>query len=314
MVDTTTSVANKNFTAQKPVAPPRFAFAALVGGSAMLAFGPLFVRLADTGPVAAGFWRLALALPVLALLAFRERGHRAASSAISTPSLLLLCAGAGLFFAADLASWHLGILLTQMANATLFGNSASVILAIWAIIVARRWPLRSEAASVILAIAGAVLLMGASVETSLDRLAGDLLCLLAGTLYAGYMLAMQRARAALGPWQSLTMSTAAGCLPLLIFAWYLGEVILPTDWTPVLLLALSSQLIGQGLLVYALPHFTPLVVGLALLVQPAMAALIGWSSYGERLTLAEIGGAILVAAALVLARLPSPLPAPKSSA
>lgn len=309
MAGASTSVANKNLAGAKP---PRFAFAALIGGSAMLAFGPLLVRLADTGPVAAAFWRLSLALPVLALLAFHERRRAPASLPVS-PRLLALCLVAGLFFAADLASWHLGIVMTQMANATLFGNSASIILAIWAIIVARRWPHLSEAASVILAIAGALLLMGASVETSRARLVGDLLCLLAGILYAGYMLAMQRARGALGPWQTLALSTAAGCLPLLGFALLLGETIVPTDWTPVLLLALSSQLIGQGLLVYALPHFSALVVGLALLVQPAMAALIGWASYGERLTVAEITGAVLVAAALVLARLPNPNPRPTST-
>ena len=35
-----------------------------------LAFGPWLVRLADVGPVAAGFWRLALALPFLFVIAW----------------------------------------------------------------------------------------------------------------------------------------------------------------------------------------------------------------------------------------------------
>jgi hypothetical protein len=39
--------------------------AALFGANIALAFGPWFVRLADVGPVAAGFWRIALAVPVL---------------------------------------------------------------------------------------------------------------------------------------------------------------------------------------------------------------------------------------------------------
>mgnify|MGYP003351542287 CR=1 FL=1 len=34
----------------------------------------------------------------------------------------------GVAFAADLASWHLGIVRTTMANATLFGNAASFVL------------------------------------------------------------------------------------------------------------------------------------------------------------------------------------------
>ena len=50
----------------------------------------------------------------------------------------------------------------------------------------------------------------------------------------------------------------------------------------VLVLALSSQVFGQGLLVYALGEVPPLVVGLALLTQPAISALNGWLAYGER--------------------------------
>jgi hypothetical protein len=47
----------------------RLAFLALVVANVALAFGPWFVRLADTGPVASGFWRITLAAPILCLLA-----------------------------------------------------------------------------------------------------------------------------------------------------------------------------------------------------------------------------------------------------
>ena len=54
-------------------APPRSwrwaQFAALMGGNVALALGPWSVRLADSGPVSSAFWRLALAVPVLILLA-----------------------------------------------------------------------------------------------------------------------------------------------------------------------------------------------------------------------------------------------------
>ena len=78
----------------------------------------------------------------------------------------------------------------------------------------------------------------------------------------------------------------------------------PSDWTPLLLLALGSQVVGQGLLVYALGTIPPLVVGLALLTQPAISALIGWLAYDERLTALDWVGAFAIALALVLVRLP----------
>ena len=71
-----------------------------------------------------------------------------------------------------------------------------------------------------------------------------------------------------------------------------------------MLLALGSQVVGQGLVVYAVGHLRPLVVGLTLLVQPAIAATIGLLRFGEVPGPTEIGGAALVVVALILVRLP----------
>ena len=105
-------------------------FAALMGGNVALALGPWSVRLADTGPVSAGFWRLALAVPVLALLA-RASGQKL--SGFGTKVWLAIIA-AGVFFALDVGAWHIGIRLTRMANASLFGNSGSLVMMGWGLI------------------------------------------------------------------------------------------------------------------------------------------------------------------------------------
>src|SRR5687768_2387731 len=100
---------------------PRLAFPALIVANLFLAAGPWMVRLTDVGPVAAGFWRLALALPLLTVLAaWQQKGKP-----LPAWSLVGAVAVGGLFFAADLAVWHIGILQTKLANATLFGNFAS---------------------------------------------------------------------------------------------------------------------------------------------------------------------------------------------
>src|SRR3546814_17489647 len=80
---------------------------------------------------------------------------------------------------------------------------------------------------------------------------------------------------------------------------------MPVDWTPLVALALSSQVVGQGLLIWALPRFSPLVIGLTLLVQHAIAALAGWLMFGERLGAIDLAGGLMVGAALGLIRLPS---------
>ncbi|MBL9070786.1 MAG: DMT family transporter [Sphingopyxis sp.] len=278
----------------------RWAFSALVGGNLALSLTAMVVRFADTGPMAVGVWRLTLALPILLLLMWRETGGRQPSG-----RALSIAAGAGIFFGLDLAAWHIGILQTKVANATLFGNSASLLLVIWGILLSRTLPRGWQALAILLSFAGSALLMGQSYEASSAYLVGDLLSLLAGALYTGYVLMMQRVRGEIGPWSALAISSAAGIPILLGAAVALGETILPNDWTPLIVLALMSQLVGQGLLIWALPRFSPLVIGLTLLVQPVVAAIAGWLIFGETLSATEIFGGSLVAAALVLIRLPS---------
>lgn len=279
---------------------PWFAFAALLIGNICLAFGALLVRFADTGPVAAGFWRLAIAAPALLLIA-RRMGQPL--SGFPRRIWWMIVAG-GLFFALDLASWHLGIVRTKLANATLFGNSASLLLVVWGIVVLRQMPRRIQVFAILLALAGGALLMGHSFELSPRNLAGDLLSLLAGILYTGYLLSLQRARGAVGSWSVLAISTLASLPALLAIALAMGERIMPHDWMPLIALALSSQIVGQGLLVYALPHFRPLVLGIALLVQPAIAGLAGLIVFGEAIGPYEGVGMLGVALALVLVRWP----------
>ncbi|MBN8484154.1 MAG: DMT family transporter [Sphingomonadales bacterium] len=273
-------------------------FAALLGGNAALALGPLWVRLADSGPVSAGFWRLFLAIPVFVLLA-RWNGQRLTGH---SRAAILAILGAGLFFSMDLASWHLGIERTRLGNATLFGNSGSILLVAFGLIALRRAPRALEWAAFAAAIVGSAILLGRSLEIGHETLVGDLLCLLAGFLYTFYILLAQRARADLGGWTVLVYASLAGLPVLLGTALVLGEPVWPTDWTPIIALAFTSQVVGQGLLVYALRHFSAFIVGLALMTQPALAVLVGWMVFDEVLGAVDLIGMALVGAGLVLAR------------
>lgn len=282
--------------------PTPFHFAALLLGNVALALGPWLVRLADSGPVSAGFWRLFLALPLLFRLARREsRG----AGVVSRRDLAML-AGAGVFFAFDLASWHFGIVRTMLGNATLFGNSGSVILMVWGLVALRRCPRTTELLGVAMALGGTALLLGRSLEVDTRTLVGDVACILAGLFYVVYILLLQDARSRMGSWSVLLRSSIAGVPLILVMALLLGEPVWPQHWAPLVALSLSSQIVGQGLLVYALKHFTPLVIGLVLLTQPTVSVVVGWFAFGETLAPQDGMGMAMVAAALVLARLGEP--------
>ncbi len=278
----------------------RFGIPALILGNLCLAFGSWFVRMADTGPIAAAFWRIALATPFLFVIA-RAMGDPARKLGRLTFALFAL---SGLFFAVDLAAWHLGILQTKLANANLLGNSTSFLLPLYAFAVARQWPTRMQAIALTLAGVGAVLLMGRSFELSPRNFAGDLLCLLAGAFYTAYLVLMSRARSGMGQWPVLAWSTLMSAPPLLLMTLVVGERLVPHDWTPLVALALLSQIIGQGLMIYVVGRIAPLLFGLTLLLQPMVSALVGWVVYHEAFGIADWIGASLVGLALVLVSQP----------
>ncbi len=278
---------------------PRMPLVALIFGSSMLAFGPLLVRLSDVSTASSAFWRMALAVPVLVLVAAFNRG----ASPISLRGLPWgVAALGGLFFGADLLSWHAGIVRTTAANATLFGNCAAFMLAGWALLVKKEPAQRSTLQSLGLAAAGTLLLLGNSAQLSSENFVGDLLCLLAAAFYMLYFLAIIRLRERLPTATVLAMSTLLSSLMLLPVALLSPGQFWPGDWTPLLGLALSSQLIGQGLMVYASGKLPAPILGLGLLVQPLVSATTGWLAFGEALGAIEFLGAGMIAAALVMVR------------
>jgi drug/metabolite transporter (DMT)-like permease len=194
--------------------------------------------------------------------------------------------------------------MTKLANATLFGNTGSLVFAVYGLILARCLPSTRQSGALVLAVGGGALLMSGSYELSPRHFAGDLLTLFAGLLYGGYLIFVERARTRIKAIPLLILATLFAIPMLVAISVMMGETFWPTNWTPLLVLALTSQVIGQGLLVYSIGHFPPLVVGLALLTQPAVAALVGWLAYGERLSVGDVIGALAIAAALILVRLP----------
>jgi drug/metabolite transporter (DMT)-like permease len=277
----------------------RFAFPMFLLGSAILSAGPLFVRLADVGPVQSAFWRLALGAPFLFALVRLTEGRLPRPGESSNARWLVF---AGLFFAADLASWHFGIGRTTLANSTLLANSTAFLFPIWGYAVARRWPARQAALALVLAAAGILTLTSQSASLSTTNLTGDLLCLLAAVFYTGYLVVMDKARGGMSALSALAYATTAGAIALFPAAVLSNGPFWPEDWRPLLILALSSQVAGQGLIIFALPHLRPISSGLGLLIQPAFAATLGFLWFNEVLSAVDAGGMALIFVAILLVR------------
>ena len=174
-----------------PTASGGRALAVLIFGAVVIGFVPILVRLSDTGSAAAGFWRLAFALPLLALLA--QGGGTGQGGLGRLPSRLAMIAG--LMFALDLGFWHYGIALTSVANATVLTNLTPVVVTAVAWIFLAQKPRMLFLVAVGLAIGGAGLMAAArGGAPGVSPAWGNAAAALTALWYAFYFLAVSAAR------------------------------------------------------------------------------------------------------------------------
>jgi drug/metabolite transporter (DMT)-like permease len=289
---------------------------ALVTGAVCIGFAAIWVRWSEVGPIATAFHRLALALPFLALWAYRERPKPPTvttpvpdpnpplpPSASGTPTRWILAAG--VLFALDLSAWHISILHTTVANATLLGNLAPIFVTLGAWIFLRERVKPRFFLALAIALAGAWLLTGARLGGPPQQLRGDLLALITAVFYGGYQLCVARLRRSLPPGKILFWSSVV-CAPVLgVLALAAGEPLWPTTlraWGVLLGLTVTAQLLGQGLITYGFAHLPAGFSSLTLLVQPIVAAFAGWWIFSESLTPLRALGGLNVLLALLHAR------------
>lgn len=277
------------------------AFAALLLGGAALGLSPIFVRLADVGPTASAFWRLALAVPVLWIWVLLREQRPSGIRAALLPAVGL----AGFFFAADLGVWHWSITYTTVANSTLLANFAPIFVTLggW-------WLFRNRVSGVfvvamVTALIGTTLLVGPSFALGGNRVVGDALGVLTAVFYASYMLSIKRAREGVSTALLMALSTTVSVVLLLPVALLSPQPVLPEGWygwSVLLGLALVSQVLGQSLIAYAFAHLSAALSSVTVLIQPVVATALAWALFGEALGWSQLGGGLLVLAGIFFAR------------
>jgi drug/metabolite transporter (DMT)-like permease len=277
----------------------RLALPALLTGGIAIGFSPIFVRLSELGPIATGFYRLFLALPLLWLwMRWEVPAERRAGGSHWLP-----LAVPGILFAGDIFFWHWSITYTTVANATLFANLAPVIVAFGAWLYLRERITFRFLVGLALAMGGAALLVNASAALGARYVLGDLFGLITACFFGGYVVAVARLRDQHAASTIMFYSSAVTCVLLLAATLAWGESLLPESahgWIALFALAWISQAMGQGLIAHALGHLPASFSALVILIEPLTAAILGSVWLGEALgPLQALGGMVVLAGILV---------------
>ena len=270
-------------------------------GALTIAFSAILVHQAAVHPATAALYRCAYAVPLLGLLAWRER-RRYGPRAPGQQRLALI---AGLFFVADLIFWHQAIADVGAGLATVLGNLQVVIVpfAAWAVL--GEAPGRRILAALPLTLIGVVLISGALEEGAYGAhpLRGVVFGALTGLSYAGFILILRHGnediRRPAGPLFDATWVSAVAALGV---ALVLGVDDLAPAWPSaawLATLALSSQVLGWLLISVSLPRLPAALTSMILTIQPVGSVVLGIVLLGEDPTLLQLLGAACILAGLV---------------
>jgi drug/metabolite transporter (DMT)-like permease len=221
------------------------------------------------------------------------------------------------FFALDLAFWHYSIAYTSVVNATVLANLTPIVVTVVGWWVFRERPARAFVIGLALGIAGAVIVALAHhagpVIGPKPRL-GDMLALMTTLWYSGYFLCVRSARGSRETGAIMFWSSVVGVVALAGVMLALHETIFPASlggWGACLGLALV-HVCGQGAIAWSLGRLPAATAAVVVLIQPVVAAFLGWLLFAEAVAPMQAVGAVLALVGVVIAqwassRAPSPL-------
>jgi len=277
-------------------------------GALVIAFSAILVRLAEVSPATAAVFRCAYALPVLGLLAWMER--RRYGPRPSRERLLTL--GAGVLFAADLVCWHYSIEAVGAGLATVLGNIQVVLVGLLAWIALGERPENRTLVSIPVVFLGVVLISGVIGTGAYgdDPLLGVVYGVLTAISYALFLLILRQGnvdrRRPAGPLFDATLTGA-------IFSAIAGVAIGDLDWVPglesqawLVLLALSSQVLGWLLISVSLPRLPAVLTSILLMLQPVTTVVLGAVLLSEAPSAVQLSGVLIVLGGVAFATLRRP--------
>lgn len=271
-------------------------------GAIIISFSPVFVRVADVDPSAAGFYRMSIG--GIALLIYASlRGERLWRGAGPLGFSLL----AGLVFAADLRLWHRSIEYVGPGLATILGNFQVFLLAAFGILVHRERPGWRYLVSIPLALLGLFLLVGIDwPELSSQARTGVALGLMTACAYAAYVIVYQKSQRAtirLSPASSLVFISFFTAAALGGSGAVEGDTfVLPNahSWAAMIGYGVLCQACGWILISTGLPGIPTSRAGLLLLLQPTLSFIWDIVLFGRPTDRIEWIGAILALGAIYL--------------
>ena len=279
----------------QPSPPERFRAAiALPMGLVAMSFASIFIRFCDAPALVIAAYRLTLATLILLILALPKTlpEFRRLTRKEMLPSL-----GAGLFLCFHFAFWVSSLQYTSVASSVIFVTTTPIFVALASAFILRERISLVLSFSILIAVAGGMIIGWGDRGKGRDPLYGDFLSLLGAVMATGYLLVGRRVRRKVSLPAYVTLVYGAAAVFLILLALLNGDSLFgyaPKDYLLFLLLAVGPQLIGHSSLNWALRFFSATLVAVFVLGEPIGASILAYFILGENPGISLLGGGALV--------------------
>jgi drug/metabolite transporter (DMT)-like permease len=201
--------------------------------------------------------------------------------------------------------WHRSVDYVGAGLATVLGNTQVVLVGVLAWIIFRERPAKQMFVAIPLAMVGVVLISGVLEDGAYGEnpTLGVVFGLITGFAYTGFLLALRHGsrRRVAGPLFDATAASAVLIIPIGLAAGDLDFSPPPSAQAWLLLLALSSQVVGWLLITVSLPRVPAVVTSVVLTVQPVCSVLFAALLLDENPSRLQLVGVTAILAGLLFA-------------
>jgi drug/metabolite transporter (DMT)-like permease len=275
-------------------------YLALGIGILSLSISPILVRLAKAPGAVSMFYRVGIAVVLLALPFFQRVKNKAPLPRRGIGLALL----GGLCFSGDLVFWATGVMLSGATNPTLMASTAPVWVSLGAMVFFREKLPAKFWGGLALAMVGVIIVLEVDHLQAVELSLGTFYGLIAAVFYGSYFLVTQRGRQMLDSLTYFWIAALSNTTALLIFCLVLRQPLTGYTLNTYLIfltMGILAQVGGFLSITFAQGYLSASIVSTTWLVQPMITALLAALLLGESfLGLQVLGGIVLLGGVVIV--------------
>ncbi|MFO7917694.1 MAG: DMT family transporter [Anaerolineae bacterium] len=270
-------------------------------GIVAISTGSILIRLAQAPSLVVGVWRLLLAALLLtpwALPSSRREWRRLERGDVGWLVL------AGVALALHFITWISSLSYTTVASSVILVSTNPIFVGLASHFLLGEHLSRRSVLAVAMAMLGTVIVSYGDWAFTGQALWGDFLALMGAVAASAYILFGRAVRRKVSTLAYIWPCYALAGAILLFLCIFRGLPLLSYDLRTLLcflLLAVVPQIMGHSSFNWALAHFSPLFITVALLGEPVGATILAFFILGEIPPLSTLGGGVLVLLGIYLA-------------